>query len=160
MSTSDVFTLSQSPVNRFLFAEVGLEPSGLPLTVLSVLARLGEDPWRQAENWSMLPEKTVIDQLTQRIRQMPIVPQALVDARITARRLALLLPAQSARLPTGEPAPDRPRSRRDRVRITILIVGLGIGIAINVFFVSFNHVPLDAAAGQVGAVSQPLVSGR
>jgi hypothetical protein len=152
MPLSEVFALSHSPVNRFLFAEVGLEPSGVPLTVLSLLARLGEDPWRQAQDWSTLPEKTVIDQLAERIRQMPI---ALQDARLTAKRLVMLLPAQRASVAEDDPDARRRPHRRDGIGVAILIVGMSIGIAVNVMLVASHNASVDAAPGQ-GAVAQPL----
>ena len=58
MSTSDVFALEKSGLNTFLFAEVGTETNGSVLTVLSVLARLGRDPWEQAARWASLPKAT------------------------------------------------------------------------------------------------------
>jgi hypothetical protein len=44
MSTSNAFALKNSGLNEFLFAEVGIEANGTPLTILSVLARLGLVP--------------------------------------------------------------------------------------------------------------------
>ena len=38
MTTSDAFALKNSGLNAFLFAEVGTELNGSPLTILSVLA--------------------------------------------------------------------------------------------------------------------------
>ena len=42
MANSDAFALKNSGLNDFLFAVVGSEINGTPLTILSVLARLGE----------------------------------------------------------------------------------------------------------------------
>lgn len=95
MSTSDVFALDNSGLNTFLFAEVGTETNGSMLTVLSVLARLGQDPWDQAARWAGLPKATIVDRLTECIRQMPLSEQALSDANGTAQRLIQLLPVAS-----------------------------------------------------------------
>ncbi len=40
MSHPDTFALKNSGLNEFLFAEIGTELNGSPLTILSVLARL------------------------------------------------------------------------------------------------------------------------
>jgi hypothetical protein len=93
MSRSDVFALKSTGLNPFLFAEVGTESNGSMLTVLSVLARLGQDPWAQAAQWAKLPKADIIERLASSIAQMPLPPQALRDARQTASRLILLLPA-------------------------------------------------------------------
>jgi len=94
MSRTDVFALKDTGLNLFLFAEVGVESNGSMLTVLSVLARLGEDPWAQAAQWVSLPKPDIIDRLAHSIAQMPLPPRALRDARQTAARLSGLLPTQ------------------------------------------------------------------
>ncbi len=96
MPQSDAFAFKKSGLNAFLFSEVGTELNGSTLTILSVLARLGQDPWVEAARWTKLPKATSIDTLARSIGQMPLCPQALVDARQTASRLILLLPSQSA----------------------------------------------------------------
>lgn len=104
MGTSDAFALQKSGLNAFLFAEVGTELNGSPLTILSVLARLGQDPWSEAAKWAKLPRSTIVDRLTQSISQMPLSPQALGEARNTASRLILLLPTQVSRPASEAPA--------------------------------------------------------
>ena len=94
-SQGDAFALKNSGLDAFLFAEVGIEQNGSPLTVLSTLARLGSDPWAQAAEWARMPPAAIIAGLTQSIIQMPLCPGALAEARATAGRLALLLPSQS-----------------------------------------------------------------
>jgi hypothetical protein len=96
MARHDAFALSNSPVNTFLFSEVGTELNGSSLTVLSVLARLGNDPWAQALSWASQPKAVIVDRLAECIAKMPLCAQALFDARSTASRLALLLPTEDA----------------------------------------------------------------
>ena len=95
MSSPDAFALKNSGLNEFLFAEVGTELNGSQLTILSILARLGQDPWAEAARWANLPKAAMIDCLAHSIAQMPLGPQALVEARVTASRLVLLLPRQT-----------------------------------------------------------------
>jgi hypothetical protein len=96
MPQSDAFALKNSGLNAFLFAEVGTEQNGSPLTILSILARLGKDPWAQAAEWARMPQAKMIESLTQSITQMPLCPSALANAGATAGRLGLLLPRQGA----------------------------------------------------------------
>jgi hypothetical protein len=96
--------LQNSGLNRFLFSEVGVELNGSPLTILSVLARLGQDPWALAALWVKLPKALTIDRLTQSIAQMPLCPRSLAEAPVTAARLVLLLPAQVDSMPQSQDA--------------------------------------------------------
>jgi hypothetical protein len=95
MAYPDAFALKNSGLNNFLFAGVGDELNGSPLTILSLLARLGEDPWAQAAKWSNLPRAAAIDSLAKAIALMPLAPHALAEARATASRLVLLLPTRA-----------------------------------------------------------------
>jgi hypothetical protein len=96
MSHPDAFALKNAGLNEFLFAEVGTELNGSPLTILSILARLGQDPWAEAARLAKLPQAAMIDCLAQSIAKMPLGPRALIDARVTAARLVLLLPGQTS----------------------------------------------------------------
>src|SRR5213080_1356521 len=51
-------SFGRSEFNAFLFASVGEDKSGVELTVLSVLTRLGFDPWQEAARLSELPRET------------------------------------------------------------------------------------------------------
>jgi hypothetical protein len=57
MTLRPEYSLGHSEYNAFLFAAVGEEKAGLPLTVLTALTRLGFDPWREAARLSDLPRK-------------------------------------------------------------------------------------------------------
>ena len=56
MAAADVFVFKNSGLNAFLFAEVGTELNGSPLTILSVLARLGQDPWDRGRELGEIAE--------------------------------------------------------------------------------------------------------
>jgi hypothetical protein len=56
MTSPDRFALQHSALNTFLFAEVGTEHNGMTLTALSVIARLGKDPWEEARRLAGLPK--------------------------------------------------------------------------------------------------------
>jgi hypothetical protein len=95
MAQAVVFDFKKSGLEPFLFAEVGTEPSGLGLTVLSVLARLDFDPWAEAARLVELPRKTSIERLARYIARMPVDQKSLVEAPATAERLTALLPVQT-----------------------------------------------------------------
>jgi hypothetical protein len=94
VTSTDAFVLKNSSLNPFLFADVGTETNGSALTMLSVLARLGQDPWAEAARWTTMPKAAAIDCLAQSINKMPLDSAALAERRATAARLILLLPVQ------------------------------------------------------------------
>lgn len=138
MANCDAFALSNSPVNTFLFSEVGTELNGSSLTVLSVLARLGNDPWAQASSWASQPKVLIVDRLAECIAKMPLCPQALREAHSTASRLALLLPTPGAvaRLPTTGRA-TRPAGSKWLMPALVYSV-LALSLAANMLATSTN----------------------
>lgn len=147
MVTSDAFALKNSGLNAFLFAEVGQELNGSPLTILSVLARLGKDPWAEAGKWAGMPKAAIIERLTQSISQMPLGPQALMDARATASRLILLLPSQMAAPRQSEGPAAGKISVPKWVLVAICLVAVGLGLA-------FNMVPTSSSTPAIAPLSQ------
>jgi hypothetical protein len=138
---SNVFALKKSGLEAFLYADAGIEANGSMLTILSVLARLGKDPWTEAARWAALPKARVIDSLTQSLEEMPLAPSALAGARETAVRLVQLLPTNTqslqldnaGRSATGTAtATDTPKM----MPITLLYFALAVWMALNVLLVS------------------------
>lgn len=94
----NVKTLRQSirPLRRdldqFLFASVGEEVDGVPLSIVSTFARLGLDPWEEAGRLSALGDQEAAEQLARLIAELPGRSCPLGEARIVARPLVVLLP--------------------------------------------------------------------
>jgi hypothetical protein len=130
MSTSDAFALKNSGLNEFLFADVGIEANGSPLTILSVLARLGQDPWAEAARWTNLPKASAIDRLANCISQMPLSPQSLAESRTTAARLVPLLPMQTQPLRTGASVAEGKSIAPPWFPIAAFIAALAFGIGL------------------------------
>lgn len=155
MTQSDVFAFQDSGLGTFLFAEVGTEMNGSELTVLSVLARLGQDPWELAEQWAKLPKATIIERLTQSIVQMPLSEQARRDARQTATRLILLLPTQPL-LPTQALLPNRTKSMTAKLP-RWLPTALGAAmLIISISIIMFANRNPDAPGMTLSGQSVPL----
>lgn len=51
----------------FLLASVGREENGMQVSVLSALARLGLDPWEEADRLAGLPKKTAAKVITRHL---------------------------------------------------------------------------------------------
>jgi hypothetical protein len=110
VASPDVTALQRSDLNQFLFADVGTEASGMTLSVVSVLARQGSDPWREADRLADLPKAEATDSLARTIAGMPKSLWNLPDAIVIAARLTGLLPARPAtggmeRIARGWPLP-------------------------------------------------------
>ena len=71
MTLRPEYSLGHSEYNAFLFAAVGEEKVGLPLTVLTALTRLGFDPWREAARLSDLPRETAARAFAVTIAKLP-----------------------------------------------------------------------------------------
>jgi hypothetical protein len=92
MTQSLAATSQHSQFENFLFASIGDEENGMTLTVLSALARLDRDPWREAANIASMPKEAAIDWMTSLISALPKKPCALSDIEAIAARLIALLP--------------------------------------------------------------------
>jgi hypothetical protein len=94
VAAPDVTALQRSDLNRFLFADIGIEANGMTLSVMSVFARRGADPWTEAGRLAALPKADATDSLANMIAGMPKSLWPLPDAVDIAVRLIGLLPAR------------------------------------------------------------------
>ena len=93
--------------DAFLFAAIGEDASGMPVTLLSVLARLGIDPWQEADDLAHLPLEPALLRLTSRLEEMSTGrPASAADTvNIATRLIALLHRAPAPKAPTPDPRP-------------------------------------------------------
>ena len=87
---------NNSDLNGFLFADIGPQPNGLPLTVLSLLALDGLDPWEEAERLSRMSRSAAVSFLVSEINRAPACHRSNIDVTDLASRIV-------ARLPLHEP---------------------------------------------------------
>jgi hypothetical protein len=83
----------RSDLDKFLFATVGEETEGAPLSVVSALVRLGLDPWEEAGRLSALRGDEAAEQLARLVAELPGHCCPLAEARKIARPLVDLLPS-------------------------------------------------------------------
>ncbi len=140
MPDRDAFALQQSGLNEFLYSSVGVEPNGMALSVVSLFARLGADPWREAGRLAGLPRTEAVAALAQIIATMPAGVWSLPDAQAIASRLIALLPSRSGHI-APRPAEERPASDRSlpersqtgkpampqAVRMGLIVAGIVLG---------------------------------
>ena len=129
----NAFALRNSGLHAFLYADVGAELNGSALTTLSMIARLGRDPWAEAARWAELTRAGAIESLAQSIAQMPLAPAALAKARATAERLVQLLPATKQGRWRSDAAKAGAPSVPAWVLITLLYCAMSFGMAVSAF---------------------------
>ena len=96
MALPERFSLLHSELNGFLFATMGTEENGAPLSVLSALTRLGIDPWIEGARLARLPRSAAARAISALIALLPR-DRSESDVRELADHLAGLLPRPRAR---------------------------------------------------------------
>jgi hypothetical protein len=92
MTLAARFSLLHSDLNDFLFASVGDEQNGMPLSVISALTRLGIDPWEEAARLAALPRARAAEALMPMIARLPLARPLRSDNLAISHRLVELLP--------------------------------------------------------------------
>lgn len=90
------FNTRDSDCERFLAAPLWEETFGGPLSVMSGFARLGLEPWAEADRLRQLPRHGAESALAASISRLPIIGMDLPDYGGIATRLVALLPQQAA----------------------------------------------------------------
>lgn len=119
-------------LNPFLFAPVGDEPNGMTLSVISLYARLGQDPWLEAARLSRLPVREAAESLAKSISAMPGSVWPATASTEIASRLVMLLPEPVVRSAAAPAIPDQPasgQSMRNIVVAVCIVVGLVLAVA-------------------------------
>jgi hypothetical protein len=129
MPSSDAFALRHSRLNEFLFAPVGTETNGMTLSVVSVLARLGNDPWQEAGRLAGLPKPEAIESLARIIASMPTSVWPLPAATTIATRLIALLPTQAGNLGQSPPVSGDGTKAGQIIRIGLLLAAVAFAVA-------------------------------
>lgn len=81
-----------SEFDAFLYASIDEDNNGMPLSVLSALARLEVDPWEEAARLTRLPKEAAVRQLISLLDAVPHRSSAREDSAKIAARLIPLLP--------------------------------------------------------------------
>jgi hypothetical protein len=127
MTLSARFALLHSDLNDFLFAAVGDEPNGMPLSVMSALTRLGVDPWDEAARLAALPKILAAEALVPMIARLS-VGRSRSDDLAVARRLAGLLPMHEHAASPGRKSADA--GGKKYLHAIMLFVSLTLAAAI------------------------------
>jgi hypothetical protein len=166
------FSLGHSEFNEFLYSVVGEEKSGIGLTVLSALARIGLDPWREAARLSDLPTEAATHALAAIVHTLPEGDWKASDSWAIADRLVHCLPS---RRPPAAESPQEKYRRKTKPKLSVpnWLFWLALGVAAYFVLARFDDDRVSqidrsdtwsqtrsvAAAVMVGG-AQPVRSGR
>lgn len=110
MVKTDAFHPDGYDQKGFLYSFVGEDRNGFMVTVLSTLARLGLDPWKEASELAELSEGAALTRLGVLLEKFSDVPALSYEHETVARKLVPLLSAPAAHAPSqGDASPNRGR---------------------------------------------------
>ncbi len=95
MKHHDFFNTRDSDCERFLSAPLWEETCGTPLSVMSAFARLGLEPWAEADRLRQLPPHGAVSALAESLSRLPIIGPDFPDYVTIATRLVKLLPRRA-----------------------------------------------------------------
>jgi hypothetical protein len=123
VSVSQAFPPLGPEFEPFLFAVVCNEGNGMPLTIISAIARSGADPWKEAARIAKLPRNVALDVLSRMIPDR----SGADNAAIAGRLFALLPVAREKRIiPVAVSKKVAPRWSPVVPIIIVLLLGLAL----------------------------------
>jgi hypothetical protein len=143
MALRESFRPLRPDLDKFLFAAVGAEENGIPLSMVSALTRLGLDPWEEAGRLSSLAKREAVEQLARLIAELPDTRRPMAEARDLACGLVDQLPKHNSEHPPAAQIQLRQLSRWPSVpkRSQFLIFCLVVAAAALVSFMLHGGLP-------------------
>ncbi|HEY1899469.1 MAG TPA: hypothetical protein VGG49_06740 [Steroidobacteraceae bacterium] len=143
-----------SEFDKFLFTPIGEDRNGLPLTVVSLLARMNLDPWQEAGTLAALPAEAAASRLASSLDTLtdPSLRQANPETAVL--RLLALLPRQAAVMQTPAASIDTVAGRALKTHLgTIVFIISAIILLGAQILVAHRYTP-----PQPGTVAAPAVT--
>jgi|HubBroStandDraft_1064217.scaffolds.fasta_scaffold00099_40 hypothetical protein len=109
----------------FLFAPLGEDRNGVPLSIVSLLGRMDLDPWREADSLAGLPAEAAVHRLASLLAALPVSYLKEADPGKLAARLIALLPRRSDPR-AGSPARPANVSPATRARVVISAIAFAL----------------------------------
>lgn len=135
MSRMDDLRQGGTPFDGFLYAELGQDDAGRNVSMLSVLARLGLDPWIEAAELTSLSRDKARDRLSIALARAGEMSTLVDKPVMTVSRLLDLLPSAAPGIGKGVNLPDALKTLATGRTFAILIVVLFL---LQTFFLGSN----------------------
>jgi len=117
--------------DSFLFAPIGDDGHGQPLSVLSALARSDVDPWEEAGALARMPRKKAKARLTALIVALPDEPIAALRLDAIASDLVALLPRANNFVPRPQSDVRRSENAQAWLGLSVLVVLTAMALIIS-----------------------------
>jgi len=117
----------------FLSASIDDDRNAPWLSVVSALAQLDVDPWKEAADLARMPRERAVERLTALIAALPQHLAASSPSEVAAVRLIALLPASAA---LSVPAPTVLLKAASGPR-SLMMIGLGVLVVALVVYFAF-----------------------
>ena len=121
MSLAKSSVFRKSNFEDFLFSELGIQSNGLPLTVLSLFARAGVDPWDEAERLSEMSNIAAVSYMMSEIKRAPALCRSNADVAQLAKSLVARLPAHDAVKPINASIVPAGFERLPMIVVTVMV---------------------------------------
>lgn len=109
MSDGSRFAALDPRYEAFLFAEIGEQKNGMPITMISALAQLGFDPWEEAGRLASLPAAAALAAVTALVARISgLTARKSEIPKLSARLVPLLAQPATARVIGIGAAPAAP----------------------------------------------------
>ena len=163
MKTPDPAPRLGSEFNAFLFSPIGEDRNGMPLSVVSLLARRDLDPWQEAASLAAMSAEAATRRLDSLIRTLPDQPLTLPDSRTIATRLTALLPRWTdpkIRPPQkqAKAADAAAGSTRRRIIVVAMILVISTMLLVGAqFAMSHKEPPTQPVAADAPPAPSPVI---
>ncbi len=155
------FSTLGSEFDAFLFAAIGEDRNGMPLSVVSALARMDLDPWHEAASLAGVSVEMATGKLISLLAALPDSSLKRLDPGATAARLIALLPrrpdsnTRSSAAGIGPVVATHPLTRRKVILLAICMI-----LMLSAQFVLMRLPPPTHAAAAAHALALPATASR
>lgn len=157
MTRAALFSDLASDFDDFLYAPIREDKSGMPLSVVSALARLDVDPWEEAARLAAMPGEAATQRLSALIASLPAEPATDPERRTTAARLVALLPQRL--VAAGSKAKNAPRTEATRkspaVAYAIYYVIFVLFILLSQWLIGSRQAPVNGEGSAPSLIAAP-----
>jgi hypothetical protein len=146
-----------SEFDNFLFTPLGEDANGLPVSVVSLLARINLDPWQEAEDLAALPPEAAARRLASSLDTLMDSVLRQANSETMVLRLLALLPrpvSAAARTPFAQVGSAAAPDPGTRIGV-ILIITSTIILLVSQFVAAHRETPIQP---QVDDKPAPLVA--
>ena len=132
MALRPLFAPLRPDLGPFLFAMIGEERNGIPLSTISALTQLGLDPWDEAGRLAGLAKRDAVEQLTGLLLRLPGPNRPLAEEvrQIAVALIDVLPPAGGIVKPAGTRDAGLATTSRDKAFWVICCLLIGTAILI------------------------------